>query len=53
MSRFFRPIRIVVHSPVAFDTGPGNALIDVAVSQFTGNQQSYDSEGQMAKAGSG
>lgn len=37
--------------PIAFDTGPGNALIDVAVSHFTNNQQNYDKGGQFAAQG--
>jgi len=37
--------------PIAFDTGPGNALLDIAVSHFTGGQQTYDRDGQLAQQG--
>jgi len=36
---------------VAFDTGPGNMLIDGAVRRFTGATKSYDCDGQLAAAG--
>ncbi|GAA5153052.1 anhydro-N-acetylmuramic acid kinase [Pseudonocardia eucalypti] len=37
--------------PVAFDTGPGNALIDAAVRRATGGAESYDAGGQRALRG--
>jgi anhydro-N-acetylmuramic acid kinase len=37
--------------PLAFDTGPGNALIDWAASQATGGRLLYDVDGQLAAAG--
>ncbi|WP_051837840.1 anhydro-N-acetylmuramic acid kinase [Streptomyces sp. NRRL F-2580] len=37
--------------PVAFDTGPGNALIDAAVRELTGGRLAYDEDGELAAAG--
>ncbi|MFE7379260.1 anhydro-N-acetylmuramic acid kinase [Streptomyces zhihengii] len=37
--------------PVAFDTGPGNALMDAAVTELTGGRRTYDEDGALAAAG--
>jgi len=37
--------------PVAFDTGPGVALIDGAVHHLTGGHQAFDAEGRLASSG--
>lgn len=35
----------------AFDTGPGNMVMDALVSRLTGGRQSYDDEGRLAASG--
>ncbi len=37
--------------PFAFDTGPGNMLIDYAATRATGGQWSYDRDGALASKG--
>lgn len=37
--------------PVAFDTGPANALIDAVVHRATDGRMSYDADGKLAAAG--
>lgn len=38
-------------APVAYDTGPANALIDAAVREVTGGGEHYDDEGRRAARG--
>lgn len=37
--------------PIAFDTGPGNMLMDALVKELSGGKASYDHGGRMAAAG--
>ncbi|MFF4366989.1 anhydro-N-acetylmuramic acid kinase [Streptomyces sp. NPDC001594] len=37
--------------PTAFDTGPGNALLDAAVTELTAGRLRYDQDGALAAAG--
>lgn len=37
--------------PLAFDTGPGNALIDWAAVEMTGGRQTFDAESRLARQG--
>jgi anhydro-N-acetylmuramic acid kinase len=36
---------------IAFDTGPGNMVIDALASEFTNGRQSYDRDGRIAASG--
>lgn len=48
---FLPPLTDTTSQPIAFDTGPGNALIDIAVSITTDGQYTYDPNGQIAAKG--
>ncbi len=48
---FLPPINDVRSAPIAFDTGPGNALLDIAVTLLTGGAQTYDRDGVLAEQG--
>lgn len=48
---FLPPLSDSTNVPVAFDTGPGNALIDGAMTILTDGKQSYDHNGQLASCG--
>jgi anhydro-N-acetylmuramic acid kinase len=45
------PLTVADREPLAFDTGPGNALIDMAVVKLTDNAQTYDIGGALARQG--
>lgn len=48
---FLPPLADEDSLPIAFDTGPGNVLINAAVHQFTEGKLTYDHDGEMAKRG--
>ena len=48
---FLPPLVDASTPPVAFDTGPGNALLDIAVSRVTGGAMNYDRDGRLAGQG--
>ena len=48
---FLPPLNDADSAPVAFDTGPGNAMLDVAVGHFSGGAQLYDRDGRLAMRG--
>ncbi len=48
---FLPPLSDSESDPLAFDTGPGNALMDTAVTLITDGVQHYDRGGAMAAAG--
>lgn len=48
---FLPPLSDTESQPLAFDTGPGNALIDAAMSILTDGRRPYDRDGTMAHLG--
>lgn len=48
---FLPPLDDAHSAPLAFDTGPGNALLDSAISLLTDGAQAYDQDGALAAAG--
>lgn len=48
---FLPPLSDSASAPIAFDTGPGNALLDIAVAQLTDGAQTYDRDGKLAEQG--
>lgn len=48
---FLPPLNIGRQQPIAFDTGPGNALLDAAVGHFSAGKLTYDHAGEIAKRG--
>ena len=48
---FLPPLNNSTAQPVAFDTGPGNALLDIAVEQLTDSAATYDRDGVIARQG--
>ncbi len=48
---FLPPLADNSSAPIAFDTGPGNALLDIAAAEFSGGALTYDRDGQLARQG--
>ena len=48
---FLPPLEETTVDAIAFDTGPGNALLDIAVSQLTHGQLNFDRDGELAGQG--
>lgn len=44
-------ITVAGDAPIAFDTGPANALIDAAVTQHTGGAMTFDRDGLLGASG--
>ena len=48
---FLPPLSDTKSLPLAFDTGPGNALLDSTMTLLTGGAYTYDADGRMARSG--
>jgi anhydro-N-acetylmuramic acid kinase len=48
---FLPPLSDSKSQPLAFDTGPGNALLDSTMTLLTGGAYTYDVDGRMARSG--
>ncbi len=48
---FLPPLADSSSQPIAFDTGPGNALLDIAVAELTAGDLQYDRDGALAARG--
>lgn len=48
---FLPPLSDQTSKPLAFDTGPGNVLIDAAVYELSDGELTYDAEGLIAQQG--
>ena len=48
---FLPPLSDTISDPVAFDTGPGNALLDIAAAELTDGAWTFDRDGQLAQQG--
>lgn len=48
---FLPPLNDAKNLPTAFDTGPGNALLDSTMTLLTGGAYTYDADGRMARSG--
>lgn len=48
---FLPPLSDDTNQPMAFDTGPGNALIDSVINLLSNGQRAYDQDAQMARRG--
>lgn len=48
---FLPPLSDGGSAPMAFDTGPGNALIDAAAGLITAGRMGYDKDGRLAAGG--
>ncbi len=48
---FLPPLDNERDRPIAFDTGPGNALLDAAVSHFSDGKLTFDRGGKLAQRG--